>query len=253
MGTSIAISFTPSAFTEEWVFAGPENQPPWIYHDQSTPKGIVHDILRDVISGMGHTSRMHSVPFRRVFAELLSGRAHFSLVIAHGDKDGYPEGLIIGKEPLVGYHVVAVALKSRKLQVDSMDGIRDYHIGHIRLVPQVDKHITDSPKQTMYWNTSDMLKALIRGRVDIAVTAEPSFLEAAKRMGVENQVEVIYTFGRDHMYLVWSHAAFGERVESQMLLADKVLRKMKQHGRVAAIISRYSDLNRFYDYGNAEP
>jgi len=244
---------TPQATHAETVVSVGDTLPPWFYHEQSAPKGIVLDIFDELVNRMGHQLSINIVPFRRIYAELLSGRAHLSVMLVSEGKGHYPPQLLLGKEALFNYRVVGVALKSRHLQIYTLDQLKQLRLGHIRLLPEITDKISSGSQSTAYGNDSMMLKGLVSGRIDIAVASEPTLFEVSKRLGVEDDLEVVYTLGVDQFHLVWSRPALGESSESFALEADKVLREMKQKGRLVEIISSYSDLNFFGDFGEVSP
>jgi len=247
-----AASVSPISKAETWVSAG-DTLPPWLFYEQSTPKGILVDTFDDLVSQMGHQLSMNVVPFRRIYSELLSGRSHLSVMLVSGGKSHYPPQLLLGKEPLFSYRVVGVALKSSRLQIDTIEQLKKLRLGHIRLLPEITNKISSGSESTAYGNDRMMLKSLISKRIDIAVASEPTLFEVSKSLGIRDELEVIYTLGVDQFYLVWSRPALGERGDLIAQEADEVLRSMKQKGRLAEIITEYSDLKFFGDYGLVSP
>lgn len=239
----------PSA---EWVLAA-GNHPPWFYSDRSTDKGIAFDILSQVASSMGYTPKLHMMPTKRIYAELLKGSAHFSIVLVHDEVLSYPQGLLMGKERLVAYPVVAVALKSRQLNIDSLAQLKALHVGNLMMPQQVDPYLQEGFTHTGYAETTQLLKGLLSDRVDVAITATLNFLATAKRLGVLNELEIIYTLGHDSMYLVFSQEALGDDAAAEVRRADAALRALKETGRLAEIIAQYADVNNFVDYGKRAP
>jgi len=244
---------TPQATHAEALVSVGDTLPPWFYHEQSAPKGIVHDIFDELVSRMGHQISINIVPFRRIYAELLSGRAHLSVMLVSEEESHYPPELLLGKEPLFSYRVVAVALKSRQLTIETLEQLKRLRLGHIRLLPDITDKISSGSESTAYGNDSMMLKSLVSGRIDVAVTSEPTWFEMSKRLGIEDDLQAVYTLSIDRFYLVWSRPALGENAESLVQKADQVLQAMKREGRLADIISRYSELGFFGEFGEVSP
>lgn len=237
-----------------WILASVENEPPWAYLDkEGHPKGIIFDVAERLSWRLGMQLIPRVMPFRRVYSELLQGRAHLSAIIVRGHERRYPPGLVVGKEPIVGYRVVAITLKASQISITSLEQLRSLHIGNIRLLPQVDDYLTEGTLNTEYSNTSALLKGLLSRRVDVIVTAEPSYIDAADALGVLGQTLVSYELGYDHLHFVWSEKALGEQATALSILADLELQRMKQSGELAKIISVYANFSRFRDYGVIAP
>jgi len=243
----------PQATHAEDLVSVGDTLPPWFYQEQSSHKGIVHDIFDELVNRMGHQLSIKVVPFRRIYAELLSGRAHLSVMLVSEGESQYPPELLLGKEALFSYRVVGVALKSRQLKIETLEQLKQLRLGHIRLLPEITDKISSGSESTAYGNDSMMLKSLVSRRIDIAVASEPTLFEVSKRLGITDDLQVIYTLGIDRFYLVWSRPALGENAESFALEADQVLQAMKRQGRLTEIIARYSKLDFFGEFGEVTP
>jgi len=253
---AISVSSSTLNHAEPLVSVG-DTLPPWFYHEDSLPKGIVLDIFDELVKRMGHQLNVKVVPFRRIYAELLSGGAHLSVMLVSDTRGYYPPELLVGKEPLFSYRVVGAALKSRQLRGPlknaSLEQLKQFRLGHIRLLPELTDKISFGAQSTSYGNDNMMLKSLVSRRIDVAVTSEPTLFETSKRLGISDDLQVVHTLGRDRFFLVWSLTALGDRGEFFARKADEVLREMKQQGRLAEIISEYSQLDFFGEFGEALP
>lgn len=221
---------------------------PWFFFDETGGRGVVHDILNEVVKSMGHTTTLHSVPLRRISTELLRGRAELSILIIGEETLHYPEALTIGNAPILSFSVVGVSLKSKKISINSLTQLKALHVGNIRLPYQVDAYLRQSSKHTAYNNTESLLKGLLSGRIDVATGAIPTLYDAAKKLGISQDIEVIYTLNKANMYLALSNKALGNNIESDIKKANKKIEEMKKNGRLAEIISKYSELMYFNNY-----
>jgi hypothetical protein len=245
----ISIFLSQFNYAEEWTIAG-DTTPPLFFYEKSLPKGIVYEVLRKVALSMGHEVFARKLPYRRVQAELLSGRVHLSVLMVR-DLGQLPSSseLIIGREPLMSLPVVVGALKVRKIEVDSVEQIKLLHVGHLRTVPRPNSYLSTAYRHTSFGTAESMLKSLFRQRVDVVVTGLPTFEYAIEQLGIRNQVEEIHRLDRAYLYLVWSRIAMGADGVLLAQKADKSLREMKLEGQVSAIIKKYADLQTFGDYG----
>jgi len=232
---------------ESWAIAT-DTIKPWVYFDDSGARGIVYDILNTMAQGMGHTITLRPVPLRRTYTELLSGNAELSIIIIDDKTLHYPEDLTVGDKPIFSFSVVAVSLKSKEISINSLAQLKALRVGNIRLPPQVDTYIRENSAHTAYNDPSSLLKGLLSDRIDVATTAMPVLFDAAKSLGVSRKLEVVYTLDQASMYLALSNKALGKKVKLDIKQANQEIRNMKEDGRLAEIISKYSDLSYFSNY-----
>jgi len=247
------MSGTASANADEMVIIG-EDRRPWLYFESDRAKGLLYDVMADILTELDHEPRLYLVPFKRSYAKLLSGLAHFSMMPLPSNPEAretvlsnLPPELLVGEEVVFKMPIVAIALKSRRLQPNSTQEVLQLRLGHERLLPYL-MEATDASQYSEYENSEMQLKALMSDRIDIAITAEPIFRHVVKRLGLGSQLEVVYTLGHHNTHLIWSAIALGAKHQSLPAKAEEVLKRMKARGRVAEIINTYSDIRSFSNY-----
>jgi Bacterial extracellular solute-binding proteins, family 3 len=226
---------------------------PWFYIEKHQKKGIVFDVITSASKSMEIEIETRVTPFLRTYAEVASGRADLKLItyINHQELNEYSQSMQVNPESLFELVNVGMSLKSKNIQIISSEILNNYRLGGMLMMKSIYSGL--APLQTKMLTVSDntaLTKALLSDRIDIAISAHATLASAIKDLEVGNRVEVAYTFPAQAKISVgWSRASLGNRANLLSAQFDATLKEMKARGEIAEIISRYSDITHFRNYG----
>jgi ABC-type amino acid transport substrate-binding protein len=233
---------TTAKVTSRLTFVS-SNYRPWSLEENNQISGLIPDIVKSVAGEMGLTIKIQMVPHRRVYAVTSQGIAHLQVAFLHKDKKNphYPKELLLGSEPLFVIKGVGVALKERGLTVSSLQEATPYRVGFLLVHPGVTNTVyASAQKQQTFHNTESLLKGLLQNRIDIALDTRSGIQEAARSLGVENQLHILYEYdSKLSPVIAWSRPALGSDVDEMSIRFDNTLRKLKQAGKIDQILQRY--------------
>lgn len=233
---------TTTKVTSRLTFVS-SNYRPWSFEENNQISGLIPDIVKSVAGEMGLTIKIQMVPHRRVYAVTSQGIAHLQVAFLHKDKKNphYPKELLLGSEPLFVIKGVGVALKERGLTVSSLQEATPYRVGFLLVHPGVTNTVyASAQKQQTFHNTESLLKGLLQNRIDIALDTRSGIQEAARSLGVENQLHILYEYdSKLSPVIAWSRPALGSDVDEISIRFDNTLRELKQTGKIDQILQRY--------------
>jgi len=245
-----------STIAKEPVILGIVEGYPWAYRAKGEYTGIPVDIFRATLNRMGYEMVVHPMPIRRVLSEGLSGYTDIYIVILPSEntvkiQKGH---VILGATPLFSGFNRLVALKEHDFDLSNVENNKLLNIGHLRHSPIVESYVFNKfERQTRFNQVKHMLKALMKGRIDIAIAHPEMIYGAAKDLNVVNRLVDLETLPAFYIYPAFSPLSFRKKDNHLIEQFNLHLNALKSDGEIARIISRHSQLIYFGDYGRVAP
>ncbi|NIB42337.1 amino acid ABC transporter substrate-binding protein [Pseudomaricurvus alkylphenolicus] len=221
------------------------NFPPWIYEEDGEIKGAVHEIVSGAANeiDLGVTTVFY--PLKRLMGVLAKGEADAIILMSVSQlpEPQYPESVTRGREILFDMEISAASLSERNIRIDSISDFRKHKIGYLRLSRKMLVGYDSFPQKFTFTNASALQKALYANRIDISVLALPTLMYSAKQIGIENEIDIVYTFeNRTSLRMGW------HRNSDLAKRFDNALRKIKANRDVERILSSHMNIEFFGGY-----
>ena len=167
--------------TEEW--------PSLIDDTRDGPQGILWEMSRDVLSGLGYEVTLEFVPWRRAQLLVLEGKRDG--IIGIGINDERERKYRFPQEPLLLSETVVVSRKSHFVLYTGPEALAGLQVG----VSQGYSYSTEIREATGFERVAmpgidSGLRMLVLGRLDAILANRHVVLAEAERLGLANQIAV---------------------------------------------------------------
>lgn len=167
--------------TEEW--------PSLIDDTRDGPQGILWEISRDVLSGLGYEVTLEFVPWRRAQRLVIEGKRDG--IIGIGINEQRELEFRFPEEPLLLSETVLVSRKSEHVEYSGPDSLVGLQVG----ISQGYSYSSEIREATGFERIAmpgidSGLRMLVLGRLDAILANRHVVLAEAKRLGLANQITV---------------------------------------------------------------
>ncbi len=247
--TGVEISLSPG---EPLEFGGREGMPANYFDRQAIDRSSLVKLVNEIFKPLDIKVKYEELPRRRLIHNALKGDISvFTLPVLDNPivNIQIPEGVVVGQEALFSYPLNFYTLKKRQLRLDSPEDIAEYSLGLIKeakFIDQAIKNVVDRELSLVtFHHPSQILKALLAGRVDIIMLAEPIFMFEYGKLNPDEEITLSYSIGRSGRYLAFSEARLGRlNAKSLEAFTNKRLQHLKRIGALQTIEKDY--LNAHY-------
>jgi ABC-type amino acid transport substrate-binding protein len=221
---------------------------PDYYSEASPPKGIFPELIGAVFAPLDQQLEYQINPRRRLIHQLQAGEVHMTTLPVPIDlvgKMNWPEGLIVGKEPLLTFDVNLYKLSSNNTQIKDKSDLLNYHLGSTRhpkfMFDAMNEYFELDLQFDLFNKTESLFKALLSKRVDFALLSASELAVLLRKYPADIGVEKVYTMGVVQTYLVISEAAFGreEAIKHARFIDERIL-QLHQQGKIQAVAKKYN-------------
>ena len=233
----MTIILLPAAAAGQDIPLGAMPLSPFIYEENGKATGSDVEIVREVCRHMGAEPEFRIMPFVRLMESVKKGSLDGNFPIYHTkEREAF---LSYSPEPHNVRRMVIIARKGGGMNISGLGDIEDKTVAVVSAYaygPAFDNH--PGLKKEACKTDEELLTMLIKGRRDLAATEESVAIHTGKKLGFQDQFEVVYVLSEDPLYVTFSKAA-GPRSESLAEAFGKSLRRLKEKGVVQQIIARY--------------
>ncbi len=221
--------------------------PSTFYREASPPKGVFPELISAVFAPLDAQLEYKINPRRRLIHQMQTGEVHMTTIpvgLGVAGKMKWPEGLIVGKEPLLTFDVHLYKLSSNNTQIKDKSELLNYRLGSTRhpkfMLAAMNEYFALDLQFGLFNKTESLFKALLSQRVDFALLSVPELTSLLLEYPEGIGVEVVYTLGVVQTHLVLSEAAFGheEAIKHARFIDERIL-KMHQQGEIQAVVEKY--------------
>lgn len=227
----------PVAAMSQDITFGAMPLPPFVYEENGQATGSDVEIVREVCKHMGVKPDIQIMPFVRLLDAAKKGTLDGNFPIYHTkEREAF---LSYSPEPHNVRRMVIIARKDSEMSISGLDDIKDKTIAVVSgyaYGAAFDNH--PGLKKEACKTDEELLTMLIKGRRDLAATEETVAIHTGKKLGYQDQFEVVYVLSEDPLYVTFSKAA-GPRSESLAKAFGESLRQLKEKGVIQQIIARY--------------
>ncbi len=246
---AIASQATPES-RQTIVVAG-DNFAPWSFQDdRGASVGIDVDIIRAIGADLGYAVEIKHFPAKRVAYFVASGEAVLKLlpVLQGQPLEINTELTLAGKIELYRVKVSGMALQGKFESTQDWQRLKTYRFGHLNTLNSLESALlSDVDNRIQVASIKQLLKTLLAGRIDIALSDEAAFHYHADQFQVGSKLQTVYRSQPLSVMPIWSKRALASFPETLPKDFSASLLKLKQQGVVTEIINRYSDQRFFID------
>lgn len=235
----ISISLTLSAFGNNFKFTYFENYPPLSWNEKGEVKGILIDILDEIIiTRMGLSVEHHSYPWKRAQLMVKDGKADGFITIPTEERLGYT---VINSEPVyVAKFTIFTNIKNNNIQkiskISKLDEIKNFRVIHYLGSGWANEALGN---YNIRWvkDLDETLLLLALNRVDIFI--DPSDIinyNINEKSYNDRIVEIKNTLDSSNFMLC---IGFKSNFRPHMNEFDLHLKNMKEDGTMEKIILKY--------------
>jgi hypothetical protein len=222
--------------------------PPIFYRETTPPKGVFPELIGAVLAPLDKQLEYKINPRRRLIHQMQVGELHMTTIpigVGLKEKMKWPEGLIVGKEPLLTFDVNLYKLSSNKTQIKDKSELLNYRLGSTRhpkfMFDAMNEYLALDLQFDLFNKTESLFKALLSKRVDFALLSASELTALLRKYPADIGVEKVYTMGVVQTYLVLSVAAFGheEAIRHARFIDERIL-QLHQQGKIQAVVEKYN-------------
>ncbi|BFM14738.1 hypothetical protein R50073_09210 [Maricurvus nonylphenolicus] len=217
---------------------------PFLFHQEGKLTGLSYDIIVAACKEIGVTPQFSIKPFRRSHLEVLQGGADGMLVLRI---PGYDEvlfpNLTLSSVTIFHQRVFIIGLTAQNITISQLEDLAGYHVGHIRLLPELhDILIPVSEQKSIFNNTRQLLKALLANRIDVAIVSPSMIPDINSELAIENTRFVqLFEYPLQPVTIAWTQNSQRAGFSDMTREFDQALIALKKSGAIKTIISRYLD------------
>ncbi len=234
------------SIAETLLFGLSPGLPALYINEDDTHQGFVPSLLKDVFEPVGISIDYKQMPRRRIIHSAQAGGVHlamFPMFVDSMDDTELPEGLRMGRVPLYTFDVFLYKLTTNPLDINELNDLSGYRLGMHRQPKFIDVLLAnkfgDAGHIEYYKKPEYVLKALLAGRVDVAMLSEPLMKGLLSKVSISANVEEAFLLSRTGVYLVFSEEALGARALELQAYSDKRLLEMRQHGDIHRLLRKH--------------
>lgn len=225
-------------------FSGSEIKPFLFRQQNGELTGLTYDIIVAICEEIDVTPTFVLSPFRRSFLDVTQGNTDGMLVlrIPGHDKTLFPN-LTLSPEAIVHQRVFVIGLAPNDKQIDQLEDLSAYHVGHIRLLPELHKIlIPASGQKSLFNNTRQLIKALLARRIDVAIVSPSMIPDINAELSIEGTRFIkLYEYPLQPITMAWTQHDQQPEFIDMIHRFDQAIIKFRKSGRIKKIIARYLD------------
>jgi polar amino acid transport system substrate-binding protein len=235
------------------------NNIPWTYKENGIFKGVEYEIIQATFKEMGYQLNAQELPSRRRYAYIATGKTDMTSVIysqgfTDSSHDIYSDNLFIGTQPLYHNNLSAFAVKEKNIKISTQEDLHPYQVGHVLYHKDFELTILEGfPHVSNFGAPGSLAKALLQGRIDIAIDSNMALIYNAKQLGAAHRIEAVYKITELQVFPAWSRQNLKDELPIVVEQFNQALKRLKKRGEVASIIQKYGRLEHFSHYGNLPP
>lgn len=139
--------------------------------------------VRDAYRSLGYDVTLGQYPWKRSALVVSQGQADAELARIKGFGKLYPNLVMV---PFPVAQIDVVAITSSNLSISHWDELKAYRVGHVGGLLLAKERLKGHPNVSVVPDHEHLLKMLQRGRIDVAVDARVTAIEAIKSSGMDD-------------------------------------------------------------------
>ncbi|QTA77899.1 Extracellular solute-binding protein, family 3 [Desulfonema limicola] len=223
-------------FAETLVFGVFENIPPFQYQENAQFKGIDIDIANELSRQLNVKIEFKELPWARMkkYAEEGSIDAILSMFCM----DKYLNIVDYAESPIKS--VISVfALKESNINVKNLDDLKGKKIGVIRGYTYSSEFSNYKDLRKIECNNDgEVLKRLNEGRIDVAVAESIPFHFLAKKQGIDDKLNELYTISENKLCIGFSKKALGPESKVWADKTVKIFDELIENGFIQNVMDK---------------
>ncbi|BFM15634.1 hypothetical protein R50073_18170 [Maricurvus nonylphenolicus] len=221
---------------------------PAYYSETSPPKGIFPELIGAVFAPLNKPLEYSINPRRRLIHQMQVGELHMTTLpvgVGLKEKMNWPEGLVVGNEPLLTFDVNLYKLSTNKQYIDDKSDLLSYRLGSTRhpkfMFDAMNEHIALELQFELFNKTESLFKALLAQRVDFALLSASELTALMMNYPDNIGVEKAFPVSVMQTYLVLSEVAFGreEAITLSRFIDERIL-QLHEEGKIQAVVEKYN-------------
>lgn len=214
--------------------------PPYSVARGAAVTGIAAETVRAAFSRLGHEARIEILPWAEALDQAKRGEIDGVFTIFRTPER--EEFLDFSREALADQVMVLLARSGRGLEIEALSALAGKNIGVVRGLsygPVFDQAVKSGvlPRITPFASGEETLKALLAGRVDLAVSNRYGAMDILTRLGRSADTEEL----SPPLETVPSYLAFSKRKNLAALrdAVDSTLVEMRRDGTLQSILEAW--------------
>ncbi len=227
---------SPSAFADPFRIGFGTNKPPYIFENEG--KGLEYDVVQAALRRAGYDMQAYFAPMERL--HLMLQRGDIDCIATTNEMSGVAAYY---SDTYIEYHNTAVALTSRRVQLNSLQHLRNYSVSAFQrarflLGPEYAQAMADHPNYREEAQQITRNRLLYSGRIDVII-GDPRVIRYFNRE-VLDQVDVTQPLS---WYPLFPPTAYkmGFRFQIQRDQFNLGLAAIRRSGEYTEIERRYAD------------
>ncbi|WP_168206279.1 ABC transporter substrate-binding protein [Labrenzia sp. PHM005] len=221
---------------DAWIIASEYDFPPYNYYEDTKYKGIDTEIVRLIVTELGHKPSFAQLPWKRVVKSVESNDVDLGFQFV-GTKERFEKFHMVG--PFRNGITTLMFPVDKVITFEALNDLKDYVIGTVRgyaYSPEFDNAAFLTKEEATDNETN--VRKLAAGRLHAVVGDRDTLAFVAGRLDLVGR----FRFADTPLAVVPRYIAFPKQRAEQALAFQKVLNRKLDEGAIDVIIASYTNL-----------
>lgn len=209
------------------VFSFSTDIEPYSYEEKSRLLGVDIKLVEEIFSNSPYQIEFRQTSYPRVLHDLITGRTDLGVVFTafNISKASYPDTVELSDLPISTSSIIAHHHSYVELSRFPLKDLNDYHIGYIRIFPELDYDLSTQFKHRTAFNSQKSLyRAWLANRIDIAIGEKLVSQSTLEKLTSNRDSFEFVVLGELHTYMSFSKVKLGKKLEDVKSLVEENLR-----------------------------
>jgi len=232
-----AVLLPAGASADEITLVALGDFPPFQWEEKGKVTGIDADMVSEACRRLGIGLKIQVMPWKRALKSVNEGNVDGLVAALY--KEDRTEYLYYTKEAVHVQKNIIMVRKGDNTRIKGFDDLRNKKTGVVKdfsYGPDFDS--IRGLDKVVCKDQQELVRMLVAGRVDAAMGSEKPLMFNARKLGLQNELEVAFVVAQYPAYTVFSKVS-GGKGELFARKFDAVLREMKKEGLEQKIIDKY--------------